>query len=76
MPGRLLDGVIDLTKPPVEVADLVDLDVDLGRKRCVLRLERRGRLSPLAHVGRHQLRVHTGEAEDEQDESGPPELGG
>jgi hypothetical protein len=38
---RLLDHGVYLAEAPVEVADLVDLDVDLGR-------DRRSRLSPLA----------------------------
>jgi hypothetical protein len=76
--GGFLDRGVDLAKAPVEIGDLVGLDVDLGSQRRVLRLDGRRRRPAVAHMGSDKLGVHArgvddGEPKDEGHEGGPPD---
>src|SRR5260221_9673137 len=57
--GCLLNGRVDLGKPPVEVGNGVSLDVDLGSQRRVLRLDRPRRRPAIANMGGNKLCIDT-----------------
>src|SRR5258706_15874099 len=75
--GRLLNGRVDLSKPPVEIRDGMGLDIDPGGERCVLCLDGRCSCTTVAHMSGDQLsvdarRVDDGKAGDQRHEHQPP----